>query len=144
MAYTKTTWLNNDPLTPLNDVNMNKIEDGIEGAHNTADANATSIAGYNNWRAITTDPGAPIVAAEKDNIMIAFGANSAVLLPASPTIGAKIRIVDAGTDFNSHNLTVQRNGNNIRGAASDYVFTTTNGCIEFVWSNSSFGWVPIT
>jgi len=41
MAYTKTEWSNNDPTTPLDEVHLNKIEDGIKDAHTTAD-NATS------------------------------------------------------------------------------------------------------
>ncbi len=38
MAYTKTIWLNNNPSTPLDEVNLNKIETGIEEAHLTADS----------------------------------------------------------------------------------------------------------
>jgi hypothetical protein len=41
MAYTKTNWTNRDPAVPINDANLNKIEEGIRTAHVTADA-ATS------------------------------------------------------------------------------------------------------
>lgn len=43
MAYTKTVWENGNPVTPLDEVNLNKIEDGIYDAHVTADQNETDI-----------------------------------------------------------------------------------------------------
>jgi len=43
MAYTKTTWANNDPNTPLDEVHLNKIENGIESVHTVADINAVDI-----------------------------------------------------------------------------------------------------
>jgi len=47
MAYTKTTWVNGDINVPLNDINLNKIEDGIEVAHNDIAQNVTDISGIN-------------------------------------------------------------------------------------------------
>ena len=42
MAYIKTTWVNDNGV-PLNATNLNKIEEGIEEAHTTADTNTVSI-----------------------------------------------------------------------------------------------------
>jgi len=44
MAYTKTIWENGNPTTVLDEVHLNKIEDGIYDAHVTADANEGNIA----------------------------------------------------------------------------------------------------
>lgn len=43
MAYTKTNWSNADPLTPINDTNLNKIEQGIYDAHQSNTQNADNI-----------------------------------------------------------------------------------------------------
>lgn len=37
MAYTKQTWTNDDPNTPLSGPRMSHIEDGIESAHEAID-----------------------------------------------------------------------------------------------------------
>lgn len=44
MAYTKQTWIDNDPLYPLEDNRMMHIEDGIFAAAGTADSAASSAA----------------------------------------------------------------------------------------------------
>jgi len=182
MAYTKTVWLNNDPSTPLDEVHLNKIEDGIESVHNVADTNAidistmdttlsghetrlndldgtggdieridTDIAGidtsiinlekYNSWRNIATDPQGNVPAGNVDNIFISWASPVTVQLPATPTYSDRIRICDAGCDFSTNNLTVDRNGNNIMGTASNYTFSYQNGSIELSWSGSVYGWV---
>lgn len=41
MAYTKTQWENRNPNTPLNDANLNKIEQGIYDAHILAEQAGT-------------------------------------------------------------------------------------------------------
>ena len=38
MAYARNTWNNDDPKTPLSAERLNRIEQGIESAHVTADA----------------------------------------------------------------------------------------------------------
>lgn len=43
MAYTKTTWENRNPNVPINDANLNKMEEGIRTSHVTADQAASDI-----------------------------------------------------------------------------------------------------
>lgn len=43
MAYTKTPWENRNPNIPINDANLNKMEEGIRVAHVTADTATTNI-----------------------------------------------------------------------------------------------------
>ena len=43
MAYTKTAWENKSPQVPINDANLNKMEEGIRTAHVTADTATTNI-----------------------------------------------------------------------------------------------------
>lgn len=179
MAYTKTNWSNADPLTPINDTNLNKIEQGVFSAHediaqNTSDISQnttnigthetrldgidTSLTNLNNdivendteifnlqkyheWRSITADPTGNVDASNVDNIFIEWNGAVSVNLPAIPTSKDRVRIVDAGADFAVNNLTVLRNGSNIMGAQSDYIFDYTNGSIEFCYSGATYGWV---
>ena len=63
------------------------------------------------------------------------------ILPASPQIGDWVEIWDAEGTFNTNNLTVDRNGNNIEGAASDFTASTDDQKIKFVYVSSSRGWI---
>lgn len=63
-----------------------------------------------------------------------------VTLPPSPALGDKVVIIDAAASFDTNNLTIGRNGENIMGAASDLVLSTENQTIELIYYNATFGW----
>lgn len=184
MAYTKTPWENRNPNIPINDANLNKMEEGIRTAHVTADTaatdtttlsgradshdtdisglqtdtttNADAIAAVDvrvtsleadvDWRTISVDPAATIVALAKDKIFIAFDGTSEVILPAVPTQSDYIRIADGGALFatNGNTLTVNPNGKKIMGIAGNFTFTTDHGALEFSWVSEAYGWAIVS
>jgi hypothetical protein len=62
-----------------------------------------------------------------------------VTLPASPTAGSKIKVLDIATNSQNNNITVLGNGNNI-GGASAYIINTPDSSVEAVYINSTKGW----
>lgn len=68
------------------------------------------------------------------------GAAFAVTLPASPSVGDGIQIEDAGLTWDTHNLTVARNGNKINGGTTDYTANVIGGKLSCVYVSSAVGW----
>jgi len=62
-------------------------------------------------------------------------------LPASANTGDRIRVTDAGDNAATNNITVDRNGHNINGAASNFVVDVDKGWVEFVYVNATLGWI---
>ena len=63
-----------------------------------------------------------------------------VTLPASPSIGNEVTIIDGKGSFNTNNLTVNRNGSNINGAASNLTVNTNGEAFTLVYLNATRGW----
>jgi hypothetical protein len=63
-----------------------------------------------------------------------------ITLPASPTLGNKVRIIDLANNAATNNITVGRNGNNIDGSASNFTIDINNAGVEFIYTNSTYGW----
>ena len=64
-----------------------------------------------------------------------------VTLPANPNDGDTVGIVDAKANFGTDNLTVDRNGSNIMGDASNLTLDANNTNFEVVYSGATLGWV---
>lgn len=64
-----------------------------------------------------------------------------ITLPASPSIGTTVRIIDgSGSGFAANNLTIARNGNKINGLSSDLTVTTTGSAFGLVYTGANRGW----
>jgi hypothetical protein len=63
-----------------------------------------------------------------------------ITLPASPSAGDEIHVLDATASFDSNNLTIDRNSKKIQGAAADLTITTENTGIGLVFYNDTYGW----
>ena len=61
-------------------------------------------------------------------------------LPASPSVGDEVTIIDCKGSFNTNNLTVNRNGSNINGAASNLTVSTNGTAFTLVYLNATRGW----
>ena len=90
------------------------------------------------WRAITASetvqPDAQILANTN-------GGAFTVTLPASPTAGQEVSIIDQGYDFNTNALTVGRNSSNIANAAADLTVNTQGAGFTLVYSgDATTGW----
>jgi hypothetical protein len=63
-----------------------------------------------------------------------------ITLPASPTLGNRVRIIDLANNAATNNITAGRNGNNIDGVASNFVIDINNAGVEFIYTNATYGW----
>ena len=63
-----------------------------------------------------------------------------ITLPASPSAGDKIHVLDAAASFDNNNLTIARNGKKIQSATADLTITTENTGIGLVFYNDTYGW----
>lgn len=62
-----------------------------------------------------------------------------VTLPANPSTGDQLLLMDQKRSFGSNNLTIGRNSQNINGAASDVVSKSTGALIRCIFQ-ASYGW----
>lgn len=90
------------------------------------------------WRALTTtetvQAGAQLLANTNAGAWT-------LTLPASPSTGDEVTIIDQGYDFNTNALTVGRNGSNIANSAADLVVNTQGAGFSLVYSgDATTGW----
>jgi len=90
------------------------------------------------WRAITANEtvqtGAQILANTN-------GGAFTLTLPASPSTGDEVSVIDQGYDFNTNALTVGRNGSNIANSAADLTVNTQGAGFSLVYSgDATTGW----
>jgi len=64
-----------------------------------------------------------------------------VTLPSSPTQGDEIRIIDATGNASINNITINRNGSNIQGAADNLIINTDRAAFGLVYYNATQGWL---
>jgi len=91
-----------------------------------------------------TIPGA-YTAVSGDQLLIdtsggGLGVPVTVTLPSSPSIGDEVTMIDSGNAFASNNLTVDRNGSNLLGAASNLTVSTNGAAFTLVYVNATRGW----
>jgi len=65
-----------------------------------------------------------------------------VTLPASPSVGDEVHVIDSSNSAATNNITIVRNGNPIASSASDLTVAINGAAFRLIWSGSStFGWV---
>lgn len=62
-------------------------------------------------------------------------------LPASPTLGDEIAIIDGTNTAAINNITVSRNGEKIDGVAADMTIDVNGAAFNIVYYNASRGWI---
>jgi len=90
------------------------------------------------WRAIT---GAETVQAGAQILANTNGGAFTLTLPASPSTGDEVSVIDQGYDFNTNALTIGRNSSNIANSAADLVINTQGAGFTLVYSgDATTGW----
>ena len=93
--------------------------------------------GYNS----ISDSNAPYLAVAGDQLICSTNVNPfTVNLPASPSVGDEVTIIDALATFSSNNLTINPNGSNLNSAAGNLVLSTAGQAITLVYLNATRGW----
>jgi hypothetical protein len=64
-----------------------------------------------------------------------------VTLPASPSLGDEVSIIDASGTADTNNITVGRNSENIQGSAADLTISTERAAFTLVYFNATQGWL---
>jgi hypothetical protein len=92
-----------------------------------------------NTTKITADPNPAVtgVGYFADTTSAAF----TITLPSSPSAGAVVGIADYANTFATNNLTVDRNGSNIGGAAENATLFTNGVSVTFVYVDATQGWI---
>jgi hypothetical protein len=91
------------------------------------------------WVAVKTS-GFTAVAGEGYFCDTSGGAFTATL-PVSPTLGDEVTFVDYAGTFDTNNLTVGRNSENIQGSAADLTVSVERAGLTLVYSGATQGWL---
>src|SRR6056300_1600006 len=95
--------------------------------------------GGTDWQAVKTT-GFTAVAGEGYFINTTSGAFT-MTLPASPTIGDEISFIDYAGTFDTENLTIGRNSENIQGSAADLTVSVERAANTLVYTDGTQGWL---
>jgi hypothetical protein len=107
----------------------------------TASALAAS-AGYNAWQVLTASK----LLVNRDRVFVNTAAGQGgvggltLTLPAGPSLGFVVEIVDISGTASTNFFTVARNGELIQGAAEDLIFNVNNKAMKLIYSNTAKGW----
>ena len=97
----------------------------------------SSASSGGSWRTVTASDN---VFAGESILANTSGGVITLTLPASPSAGDEVRFMDLMGSFDTHALTVARNGSNIYGAASDLTVATEDAAFSLVFTGASQGW----
>jgi hypothetical protein len=97
------------------------------------------VSGGTSWQAVKTS-GFTAVAGEGYFCDTSGGAFTATL-PATPTLGDEVTLVDYAGTFDTNNLTVGRNSENIQGSAADLTVSVERAGLTLVYSGATQGWL---
>ncbi len=92
----------------------------------------------------TTTKTSPFTATAGKGFFINTGSAVTVTLPASPSVGDELIVVDSTGCAATNNITLGRNGSKIRGQCQDASLIVNRGGLRMVYSGSSQGWVTAT
>ena len=96
--------------------------------------------GGTSWQAvITADPST--ATAGNGYFCNTTSAAFTVTLPASPSLGDEVTLVDYAGTFDTNNLTVGRNSEKIEGTAADLTVSVERAAFTLVYTDSTQGWL---
>ena len=103
-------------------------------------ASTSGIPNTVNWTTVQTSSVNPAVAGTGYPMNTTSGALT-VTLPASPTAGQLISIVDYAGTAATNNITVNPNGNKLQGGTANGIISTNREALNLVYVDSTQGWL---
>ena len=101
----------------------------------------TVVALLEKGYATITDSNSPYTAVAGAQIFANTSTNPITInLPASPSVGAEVTVIDTRGTWNSNNCTIGRNGQPINTATSDLTLNTNGQAITLVYVDATRGW----
>jgi hypothetical protein len=97
------------------------------------------VVGGESWQAVKTTS-FTAVAGEGYFINTTSGAIT-MTLPATPNLGDFVTFIDYAGTFDTNNLTVGRNSENIQGSAADLTVSTERAANTLVYTDGTQGWL---
>jgi len=110
----------------------------INGTAIALGASGTIVAGT-DWQAVVTSN--TTMVASRGYFVNTTGGAITMTLPASPSIGDFVEVIDYAGTATTNNITIARNGSNIGGAASDPVIDSNRTNNKFTYVDATQGWV---
>jgi hypothetical protein len=103
----------------------------------------TSIAAGTDWQAVVVADGSTVTSATAGEgyFINTTSAAHTITLPASPSIGDEVSVIDYAGTFDTNNLTVGRNSENIQGSAADLTVSTERAGFTLVYVDGTQGWL---
>jgi hypothetical protein len=91
------------------------------------------------WQAVVT--GATTMVSGRGYFVNTTSSAFTMTLPASPSIGDFVKIIDYAGTFDSNTCTIGRNSEKIAGASEDMTVTTERAGLTLVYVDSTQGWL---
>jgi len=130
--------LNNARLSAIPNSALDNSAITINGTTINLGSSGDIVAGT-EWQAVTSTN--VTATASQGIFMNSTGGAKTVTLPASPTIGDEVSVIDYAGTSETNNITIGRNGSNIQGSATDFTLATNRGSVTFVYSDGTQGWL---
>ncbi len=116
-------------------LNQLRIHDGSTAGGTVAGGGG----GGTSWQAVKTS--AFTAVAGEGYFVDTTSAAITVTLPASPSIGDEVSIIDYAGTADTNNITVGRNSSNISGAAADLTVSVERAAFTLVFTDATQGWL---
>ena len=103
----------------------------------------TSTAGSIDWQSVVVSDGSTVttMVAGKGYFIDNTSAAGIVRLPSSASAGDTIAIKDYAGNFNTNNLTIERNSHKIQGNTNDSLINTDRASVSLVYVDATKGWL---
>jgi hypothetical protein len=101
----------------------------------------TGLGGGTPWTTVTADGSTVFAASAGQRLLIdTVVASQTVQLPGSPLVGDSITFLDLSGSFQTYNLTIDRNGNDIMNLAEDMTVETNHAGFTLTYTGALNGW----
>jgi len=100
-----------------------------------------SLAGLGESWVEKDDGDSPYTASDGDNIFVDCSSDVVTItLPASPTIGMQVKVIDGTGSAGTNNITIDGGAEKVQGDAADMTISTNSAGISLVYYDSTNGW----